>query len=228
MKTQDVFNDGEVNELLRWKDLSFAALYQTLELPISFHKSVILAGGVYTNWHHREGIKDIDVFILKDGHEAAILSYLKSKVGNLFDPNAFKNASDYKRDNSNIEQVYNAMSILPRVLYQFIFTKYKTREELISHFDFLHCTPNYYDSNLYVRKDAFEAIRDKRLVVHNKDNQVEWRRHKFLTHRGFTEHEHMTYNLGSGGSVPWSNYTKKIIGASGGGTNSKIVVIQNA
>ena len=214
MKTQDVFNDGEVNELLRWKDLSFAALYQTLELPISFHKSVILAGGVYTNWHHREGIKDIDVFILKDGHEAAILSYLKSKIGSIFDPNAFKNASDYKRDNTNIEQVYNAMSILPRVLYQFIFTKYKTREELISHFDFLHCTPNYYNSNLYVRKDAFEAIRDKRLVVHNKDNQVEWRRHKFLTHRGFTEHEHMTYNLGSGGAaggrVAWGPYRTNI------------------
>jgi hypothetical protein len=210
MNTQDVFNDGEVNELLRWKDLSFAALIQTLELPISLHKSVVLAGGVYTNWHHREGIKDIDVFILKDGHEAAILSYLKSKIGSIFDPNAFKNASDYKRDNTNIEEVYNAMAILPRVLYQFIFTKYKTREELISHFDFLHCTPNYYNSNLYVRKDAFEAIRDKRLVVHNKDNQVEWRRHKFLTHRGFTEHEHMTYNLGSGGHVPWSRYSKNI------------------
>lgn len=226
--TQNIFNSGEVNELLRWKDLSFAALYQTLELPIPFHKSVVLAGGVYTNWHHREGIKDIDVFILKDGHEAAILSYLKSKIGSIFDPNAFKNASDYKRDNSNIEQVYNAMSILPRVLYQFIFTKYKTREELISHFDFLHCTPNYYNSNLYVRKDAFEAIRDKRLVIHNKDNQVEWRRHKFLTKRGFTEHEHMTYNLGSGGHVPWSNYTRKIGSAWGGGSNSKTIMIQNA
>lgn len=224
MKTQDVFNDGEVNELLRWKDLSFAALYQTLELPIPFHKSMVLAGGVYTNWHHKEGIKDIDVFILKDGHEATTLAYLRSKIGSIFDPNAFKNASDYKRDNTNIEQVYNAMSILPRVLYQFIFTKYKTREELISHFDFLHCTPNYYNSNLYVRKDAFEAIRDKRLVVHNKDNQVEWRRHKFLTHRGFTEVGPKTDTE----FVPWSNYTKKIIGASGGGTNSKIVVIQNA
>lgn len=206
MKTQDVFNDGEVNELLRWKSLSFSALIQTLELPIYLHKSVVLAGGVYTNWHHKEKIKDIDVFILSDGHGASIMQHLISKVGSLFEPNAFKNVSDYKRDNTNIDEVYNAMAILPRVLYQFIFTKYKTREELISHFDFLHCTPNYYNSNLYVRKDAFEAIRDKKLVVNNKDNQVEWRRHKFLTHRGFTEVAPKTDTE----FVPWSRYSKNI------------------
>jgi len=73
----DVFDDGEVNELLRWKDLSFAALIQSLEMPLAYHKSVILAGGVYTSWHHMEKIKDIDVFILNNGYNAGILNYLK-------------------------------------------------------------------------------------------------------------------------------------------------------
>ena len=227
MKTQDVFNDGEVNELLRWKDLSFHVLYAGLELEKAYHKTVILAGGVYTSWHHKEQIKDIDVFILDDNNRHMIKHDLQMKVGFQFEVGSWQKKSDYKRDNKNITEVYEAKS-KNNLTYQFIFTNYTKREELISHFDFLHCTPNYYNSNLYVRRDAFEAIRDKRLIVHNKDNQVEWRRHKFLTHRGFTEHEHMTYNLGSGGSIPWSNYTKKIIGASGGGTNSKIVVIQNA
>ena len=215
MKTQDVFNDGEVNELLRWKDLSFAALIQNLEMPISFHKSVVLAGGVYTNWHHKEKIKDIDVFILDDGYDAAVLNYLKSLYGKIFSVNSLKNVSEYKRDNPNINDVYNAESRIPNAAkYQFIFTKYKTREELISHFDFLHCTPNYYNGNLYVRRDAFDAIRDKRLVVHNKDNQTEWRRDKFLKHRGFTEHKHMIYNLGSGGAggggTTWGPYLTNI------------------
>lgn len=206
MKPQNVFNDGEVNELLRWKDLSFQALIQTLELPVSYHKSIVLAGGVYISWHHKENIKDIDVFILQDGHEASILYYLKSKVGSIFST-GIENTPDYKRDNPNIEDVYNAKSILSHAQYQFIFTKYKTREELINHFDFLHCTPNYYNGNLYVRRDAFDAIRDKKLIVHNKDNQVEWRKNKFLTHRGFTEVSPKTDTE----FVPWSNYTKKIL-----------------
>lgn len=184
---QDVFNNGEINEILHWKDLSFAALIQNLEVPLSFHKSVILAGGVYTSWYHKEKIKDIDVFILDDGHDAAILNYLKSLYGKIFTVNSLKDVSEYKRDNPNINDVYNAETRIPNAAkYQFIFTKYKTREELISHFDYLHCTPNYYDSHLYVRRDAFEAIRDKKLIVHNKDNQTEWRKDKFLKHRGFT------------------------------------------
>lgn len=186
MHMQDVFNNGEINELLRWKDLSFAILDQTLQIPFLFHKSFILAGGVYTSWHHKESIKDYDVFILGDGYEEQILAYLKSKMGIIFEYDSFKDTSDYKRDNTNIEKVYNVKTI-HNAKFQFIFTKYKTREELISHFDYLHCTPNYYDGKLYVRRDAFESIRDKKLVVHNKDNQVEWRRNKFLKLRGFTE-----------------------------------------
>ena len=188
MKATDVFNDSEVNELLTWKELSFNALMANLELPAVFRKSVVLAGGVYTSWHHMEKIKDIDVFILDDGYDAAILNYLKSQVGKIF--NSFNNAPEYKRDNPHINDVYNAETVIfkaiPNALkYQFIFTKYKTREELISHFDYLHCTPNYHNGNFFVRKDAYDAIRDKKLIVHNEKNQVEWRRTKFIS-RGFT------------------------------------------
>ena len=209
INTSDVFNSGEVNELLRWKDLAFNALYADLELQKAYHKTVVLAGGVFTSWHHKEQIKDVDVFILDDENRRMILHDLQMKIGFNFEVGSWQNKSDYKRDNTNITEVYEATHKNGRT-YQFIFTKYKTRQEVISHFDYLHCTPNYYNSNLYVRRDAFDAIRDKRLVIHNKDNQVEWRKHKFLTHRGFTEHEHMTYNLGSGGHVPWSRYSKNI------------------
>ena len=225
MNTQDVFNDGEVNELLRWKDLSFNALYADLELQKAYHKTAVLAGGVFTSWHHRELLKDVDVFILDDENRHMIKHDLQMKVGFQFEVGSWKNKSDYKRDNTNISEVYEAIHKNGRI-YQFILTKYRKREELISHFDFLHCTPNYYDSNLYVRKDAFEAIRDKKLIVHNKDNQVEWRKHKFLTKRGFTEVVPKT----DAEFVPWSRYSKNIAqsSASGGGTNSKTIVIQNA
>ena len=196
---QVAFNDGEVNEILTWKELSFNALTKNLELPAVFLKSVVLAGGVYTSWHHMEKIKDIDVFILDDGYDAAILNYLKSQVGKIF--TSFNNAPEYKRDNPYINDVYNAETIINNASkYQFIFTKYKTREELISHFDYLHCTPNYHNGNLFVRKDAYDAIRDKKLIVHNEKNQVEWRRTKFIS-RGFTQ----TIKLArTRGQIDWS------------------------
>ena len=206
MKPQDVFNDGEVNELLRWKDLAFHVLYANLELQKAYHKTVVLAGGVFTSWHHKEQIKDIDVFILYDNNRHMIKHDLQMKIGFQFEVGSFQNKSNYKRDNKNITEVYEAKS-KNNLTYQFIFTNYTKREELISHFDFLHCTPNYYNSNLYIRRDAFEAIRDKKLIVHNKDNQVEWRKHKFLKHRGFKEVSPQT----DSGFVPWSNYTKKIL-----------------
>lgn len=199
MKATDVFNDGEVNELLRWKDLSFNALMANLVLSAVFRKSVVLAGGVYTSWHHMEKIKDIDVFILDDGHDAAILNYLKSQVGKIF--TSFNNAPEYKRDNPHINDVYNAETVIPNASkYQFIFTKYKTREELISHFDYLHCTPNYHNGNLFIRRDAYDAIRDKKLIVHNEKNQVDWRRNKFIS-RGFTQ---MIKLARTRGSIDWS------------------------
>lgn len=205
IESQNVFNDGEVNELLRWKDLSFNALYAGLKLEMSYHKTVVLAGGVFTSWHHNEKIKDIDVFILYDNNRHMIKHDLQMKVGFQFEVGSWQNKSDYKRDNKNITEIYEAKG-KNNLTYQLIFTNYTKREELISHFDFLHCTPNYYNSNLYVRRDAFEAIRDKKLIVHNKNNQVEWRKHKFLTKRGFTEVDSKIDTK----FVPWSNYTKKI------------------
>lgn len=204
MKATDVFNEVEIAEILGWKDLSFNVLIQNLELAAVYSKSVVLAGGVYTSWHHMEKIKDIDMFILDDGYDAAILNYLKTQVGKIF--TSFNNAPEYKRDNPHINDVYNAETVIPNAAkYQFIFTKYKTREELISHFDYLHCTPNYYDSHLYVRRDAFEAIRDKKLIVHNKDNQVEWRKHKFIN-RGFKE----VIPKVNTEFVPWYHYSTNI------------------
>lgn len=204
---KDIFTNEEIVEILRWKDLSFNVLLRNLKLPFVYQNSVVLAGGVYTNWHHNETIKDVDVFILDKGQKKSIQTFLLNKIDDIFERDSLKNVSDYKRDNTNIEEVINLTSILPRVDHQFIFTKYKTREELIKHFDFLHCTPNYYEGRLYVRRDAFEAIRDKKLIVHCQENQVEWRRDKFLKHRGFKE---VFVPKVDNEFVPWSDYSKKI------------------
>lgn len=208
MKATDVFNEVEIAEILTWKELSYTALTKNLELPAVYRKSVILAGGVYTSWCHIEKIKDIDVFILNDGYDAAILYYLKTQVGKIF--TSFNNAPEYKKDNPNINDVYNAETVIPNAAkYQFIFTKYKTREELISHFDYLHCTPNYHNGNLFVRKDAYDAIRDKKLIVHDEKNQVEWRREKFIS-RGFIQIVKFKINRA---------------GVTGGGNNSRLITI---
>jgi hypothetical protein len=57
------------------------------------------------------------------------------------------------------------------------------------HFDYVHCLP-YYDlreDKLYISRQMYDAIVNKRLIVNNKDNVKIWRTEKFIK-RGY-KHE---------------------------------------
>lgn len=180
----EIFTDDEIKEILRWKHHSYGVINDVLQIPLFYQFCLVMAGGVYTNWYHKEAVKDIDIFVLNSKKSTDFYQYLTSvKMKDIFVKDSF-GESQYKKNNKSISAVFEGT--VAEHKFQFIFTNYKTREELISHFDFLHCTPNYHDEQMYVRKDAFNAICYKKLIVHNKDNQVEWREDKFLKHRGFT------------------------------------------
>jgi hypothetical protein len=68
--------------------------------------------------------------------------------------------------------------------YQYIFTSYKTRRELLESFDYLHCCVSFEDDKLHINRGIYDAVRDKKLVVNNKAYQRAARRGKFLA-RGF-------------------------------------------
>ena len=66
---------------------------------------------------------------------------------------------------------------------QFILTDYKTREELIASFDFVHCTINYVPitDKLYITRRAYDANKNKELLTNSKtEDPPQWRIQKFI------------------------------------------------
>jgi hypothetical protein len=146
---------------------------------IGFDSSIVIAGGCFASWLNNEYAKDIDVFILNPSFDRKtdILETLKHLHRDL--RNATKN---YVRDNINITDVY----MDDRTGLQFIFTTYNTREELVKHFDYVHCMVSYHHDKLYLTRGTFDAIKQKHLIVNNKNNVAQWRREKFLS-RGWRD-----------------------------------------
>lgn len=120
----------------------------------------IIAGGFFSSIYWNEQPKDIDFFFL-DGQSFTIMH------------------SNYKEHNT--EYLKNPM--VEKVLTingtknQFVYTKYKTRKELIDHFDMIHCCVSYdsVENKLYISPAALEAIRTKTIRPNGSKNISEWR-----------------------------------------------------
>lgn len=162
-----------------------------LELPSNYMPFVVLAGGAFVSWYHNQKAKDIDIFILDSGNEQtneAIEMILMANFSFLR-----KKSPEYKGYtlNPNVIKVWDVQTKIKGSLpykYQIIFTKYRTREDLIAHFDFVHCTMNYYNGKLYFTKNTYDCIDTKRLAVNNILNAsiARYRYNKFIN-RGFVD-----------------------------------------
>jgi hypothetical protein len=147
--------------------------------------SYVYAGGVFTSLLNNEEPKDIDFFILEDpiSVEPRPSIWFETLLINrgAFQPSTIKHHDIKYMKNKHIKKVVTDT----RSNIQYIFTDYKTREELIESFDYLHCCVSYYKGDLYLSKATYNTIRDKSLIVHNQDNWAKWREDKFLK-RGWT------------------------------------------
>jgi len=154
--------------------------YQSNFFSVIGDHRFVLAGGCFTSWYHGELPKDHDMFIL-DWYG-----------GKVFDDKLQWSEERYKLSDENY---LNAMShnkmivdvILDKMTnVQYILTKYKTREELIKHFDVEHACVSYVPANdkLYVSPLTFDCIKNKKLRSHN-GKIADWRQLKFMQ-KGFT------------------------------------------
>jgi hypothetical protein len=142
----------------------------------NWHNKVVMAGGCFTSWYHNEPLKDIDVFILDSTYIAdALFDCVKQdeyrfKVGN----------SSYM---TNAKVSYTAFDTATQI--QYIVSEYKTREELLDHFDLEHDCISFVENKLYISREAFDAMRTKTLKNHKGNKPADWRINKFLIDRGF-------------------------------------------
>lgn len=143
---------------------------------------VVIAGGCFVSWFHNEELHDIDVFVL-DHFDTIYIT--RSFINNLIASKAtVKDHKDYIRHNDKITEVFTERESTTLFDYQYIFTKYNTREALVRHFDLVHATISYNvgEDKLYVTRKAFDALREKK-IQRNPDGlkTEEWRVGKFLS-----------------------------------------------
>jgi len=139
----------------------------------------ILAGGCFTSWYHQEVPKDFDIFVIDEDRK-----YTIRKVA--FNDHRFTISDGAYLNNGNIEQVI----LDTQTKVQYILVKYKTRKEIIDHFDAEHTAVSYDrdQDKLYISPSTYECIKNKIIKPHNNNKIAHWRVHKFK-HKGFKLHE---------------------------------------
>ena len=167
----------------------------------------------------RSPINDIDVFLLDDdyNHNLAkgmaetymseeavvvpnvpVMSSANTVVGHISLNSRKHMSKTVKIGNSNymnndkIEQTI----FFKHSKMQYITTKYKTREELINHFDFRHCCVSYdfATDKLYITREVYDLIKNKRLLQNGIRRPAMWRFEKFYN-RGWKEEVNLVDDL---------------------------------
>jgi hypothetical protein len=138
----------------------------------------ILAGGCFTSWYHQEVPKDFDLFVTDQIHKEIILACSTEL-------NRFKFTDGEYMGNPSIERAI----LDTQTKIQYVLVKYKTRKEIIDHFDAEHSAVSYDHENdqLYISPSTYECIKNKIIKPHGSNEIQPWRVYKFLK-RGF-KHE---------------------------------------
>jgi hypothetical protein len=137
---------------------------------------VVVAGGCFASLLNHEIVKDFDVFMLDDPRNNLTVKALISFALDHPEKKATVGSSTYMQNDKIEHTLYT-----PDGGIQYITTKYKTREELINHFDFKHCcvSYDYLKDKLYITREAFDLIKSKTLVPNIKGTPALWRYEKF-------------------------------------------------
>ena len=181
-KALEIFSIEEIVKISELKRKALDARTKFLHLVSNaivkhnWHNKVVMAGGCFTSWYHNEPVKDIDVFILDSTYIAdAVFESVKK------DEYRFKVGGSSYMTNAKVS--YTAFDTATQI--QYIVSEYKTREELLDHFDLEHDCISYCDHKLYISREAFDAMRTKTLKGHKGNKPADWRINKFLIDRGF-------------------------------------------
>lgn len=145
---------------------------------------VVVAGGCFASLLNDplNKVNDIDVFIQHDTHPA--IEFLRK------DTRFTELGKEYKDNDSKIVAVFSdKYSEL-----QYIFTKHKTRQDVIREFDFVHCMISYEScpsndetDKLYLTREMFDAATRKILIPNKPKNNIKESRWKKFKARGYNE-----------------------------------------
>ena len=174
-----VFSAKEREELVYAKNR--VSQYK-IPLWVVNHTHLVVAGGCWASFLSGEPIKDIDIFVLRYPHTTDVdIRDIRDEMFRQH-PGIQNKTDSYNRNNDNVAEVWNT----PDKKIQYIFTKHKSRKELIDDFDYVHCKASLWGDQLYITRKIYDAIKNKELIVNNDKNIQQWREEKFLE-RGYTK-----------------------------------------
>lgn len=163
---------------------------------------VVIAGGFFASMLKLDPYNDVDVFILNKNAEL----YKHLTYVNESDP-----TGSVWTTNGEVTRYLNNPHILATATnkntkVQYILTDFRTRKELLSDFDFVHCTVSYdaTSDNLFITREAYDCIVKKELRNNKKEEPAMWRKDKFLS-RGWS------YALKEGMVEPKTNWIDDMI-----------------
>jgi len=187
-KMNKLFSPTEIIALLDAKRI--VRDYVSMFLPLELNREkVVIAGGCFASVINAEPVKDYDVFILEDQCNRDITHMMKEVHRR--DSNVRVGSKDYM-NNENIEHTlfFHDNKI------QYITTSFKTREELIKHFDFRHCCVSYdfATDKLYITREVYDLIRTKTLAKNTDKMPAQWRYEKFVNERGWKAKENILHS----------------------------------
>ena len=198
---ENIFNEAERTsiEILKMQAKThFDTAFNGSPAPF-VKENVVLAGGAFVSWTWNQIPKDIDCFVLDNNLSQDILrDHLKNLKFKAKDAEYIKNTNAGAKNVQEVwEGKFTIKGVRDPVTYQFIFTSYKTRQDLLAQFDYKHCMVSYHKDTLYLSRTMYDAIKNKHLIVNNPDVVTQWRQEKY-NYKGFfpPPNNHKTLTLG--------------------------------
>jgi hypothetical protein len=153
---------------------------------------MVVAGGVIPSILLKEQINDIDVFILKKNIEL-FRKLIDFKPGNWTIRYFFDEDNDTRSDDYKNPHVF-ATATNKETKVQYILTDHVDRKSLLSDFDYLHSTASYHEGSLYINRETYDAIMNKKLIRQHKNKKIRaGRANKFIS-RGWQSEEDALLN----------------------------------
>jgi hypothetical protein len=138
----------------------------------------IIAGGFFASKFHNEAVHDIDIFFLDPNQlleNYFVFPKMKEEIKK-------ESETEYMSN----PQIIRAITFKTNV-FNFIYTKYPTREALMDEFDLQHCCVSYDPKidGLFISRATYDALANKKLIPHKPGVAIkQFRMDKYIT-RGY-------------------------------------------
>lgn len=152
-------------EVVKWEIVSNLNVTATtlISTEANLENGIVVAGGCFASWYHDERANDIDIFLLEFVDKTIIENYFlhlnKDLDGNRITTHGANYFSRFPK-NDKISCTWKDS----KTTIQVIATTFKTKKELLDHFDFVHCCMNYHNGQLHVSPRVLDAIKTKTLI----------------------------------------------------------------